>query len=132
LVKSPWTGKSIEHRTHGAALTPDEKELWISDQDGKALFVFDATQTPPVQRAAVSLSSGGHGWVTFSLDGKYAWCHTPDVIDVRTRQVVASLKDEQGKPVAGSKFIEVHFKDGKVVAMGDQFGLGRVTGKGRN
>ena len=31
----------IPHRTHGAALTPDESELWISDQDGKKLFVFD-------------------------------------------------------------------------------------------
>jgi hypothetical protein len=126
LALAPDTGKSIPHRTHGAALTPDEKELWISDQDGKALFVFDATKTPPEQRAAVTLSAGGHGWVTFSLDGKYAWCHTPDVIDVKTREVVATLKDETGKQISGSKFIEVHFKDGKVVAMGDQFGLGRA------
>jgi DNA-binding beta-propeller fold protein YncE len=126
MALAPDTGATIPHRTHGAALTPDEKELWISDQDGKSLFVFDATKNPPVQRAAVKLSGGGHGWVTFSLDGRYAWCHTPDVIDAKTREVVATLKDEAGKPIAGSKFIEVHFKDGKVVAMGDQFGLGRA------
>jgi DNA-binding beta-propeller fold protein YncE len=116
----------IAHRTHGAALTPDEKELWISDQDGKKLFVFDARQTPPKETGHVDLSAGGHGWVTFSLDGKYAWCHTPDVIDARTKNVVATLKDEDGKLVSGSKFIEVHFRNGKVVAMGDQFGLGRA------
>ena len=65
--------------------------------------------------------------MTFSLDGRYAWCHTPDVIDVRARSIAATLKDENGKPVCGSKFIEVHFRDGKVVEMGDQFGLGRKS-----
>jgi hypothetical protein len=93
---------------------------------GKRLFVFDATQTPPKLTGHVDLSLGGHGWVAISLDGRYAWCHTPDVIDVPARKVVATLKDEHGTPVCGSKFIEIHFRDGKVVAMGDQFGLGRA------
>jgi DNA-binding beta-propeller fold protein YncE len=115
----------IPHRTHGAALAPDEKELWISDQEGKKLFAFDATQMPPKEAGHVDLTQGGHGWVTFSLDGRYVWCHTPDVIDTRARKIVATLKDENGKPVCGSKFIEVHFRDGKVMNMGDQFGLGR-------
>jgi hypothetical protein len=74
----------------------------------------------------VDLTVGGHGWVTFSLDGRYAWCHTPDVIDARSRKIVTTLKDENGNLVSGSKFIEVHFRDGKVVDMGDQFGLGRA------
>src|SRR6266480_2749734 len=82
------SSKTIPHRTHGAALTPDEKELWISDQDGKKLFIFDATKMPPKELAYVDLTAGGHGWVTFSLDGKYAWCHTPDVIDVKERKIV--------------------------------------------
>jgi hypothetical protein len=119
----------IPHRTHGAAFTPDEKELWISDQEGKKLFIFDATQTPPKETGHVDLSRGGHGWVTFSLDGRYAWCHTPDVIDARTKKIVATLKDENGNPVCGSKFIEVQFSGGKVVNMGDQFGLGRAAVK---
>ena len=116
----------ISHRTHGAGLTPDEKELWISDQEGKKLFVFDATRMPPHQTASVDLSEGGHGWISFSLDGRYAWCHTPDVIDVKTRKVVATLRDDSGKPVSGSKFLEVQFRNGKLVQMGDQFGLGRL------
>jgi hypothetical protein len=127
LAEDPQsTGKTIPHRTHGAGLTPDEKELWISDQDGKKLFIFDATQKPPKESGHVGLTEGGHGWVTFSLDGKYAWCHTPDIIDVKTRKIVATLKDESGNRVSGSKFLEIHFRDGKVVAMGDQFGLGRA------
>ena len=118
-------GEPILHRTHGAALTPDETELWISDQESRKLFIFDNTQMPPVQTGELDLSQGGHGWVTFSLDGRYAWTHTPDVFDARTKKKVATLRDENGNPVSGSKFIEVHFRDGKVVAVGNEFGLGR-------
>ena len=116
----------IRHRTHGAGLTPDETELWISDQEGKKLFVFDATQMPPRQKGQVELSIGGHGWVCFSLDGRFAWSHTPDIIDAKTKKVIGTFKDENGKPFASSKFIEVHLRDGKVVNMGNEFGLGRA------
>jgi hypothetical protein len=121
-----FAGKEhIAHRTHGAALTPDERELWISDQVGKKLFIYDATKMPPEPKGDVELSQGGHGWVTFSLDGRYAYTHTPDVFDAKTKKLVATLKDESGVPVSGSKYFEVHFRDGKVVEMGSEFGLGR-------
>lgn len=119
--------KPIPHRTHGAGLTPDETELWISDQEGRKLFIFDATKMPPAPKGQVELSQGGHGWVCFSLDGRYAWSHTPDVFDVKTKKLVATLKDETGKAVSSSKFIEIHFRDGKVVKMGNEFGLGRKS-----
>ncbi len=115
----------ILNRTHGAGLTPDEQELWISDQIGQKLFIFDATQMPPTPKGYVELSQGGHGWVCFSLDGRYAWSHTPDVFDAKTKERIAILKDETGRPVSSSKFIEVHFRQGKVVRMGNEFGLGR-------
>jgi hypothetical protein len=121
----------IPHRTHGAGLTPDETELWISDQEGRKLFIFDATKMPPEPKSHVDLSDGGHGWVCFSLDGRYAWCHTPDVFDVKTKQLAATLKDETGKPVGSSKFLEIHFRDGKVVEMGNEFGLGRKESTSR-
>ncbi len=115
----------IGHRTHGAGLTPDETELWITDQQSKRLFYFDATQTPPKQMGSVDLSMGGHGWVTHSLDGKYVYSHTPDVFDQKTKKLLATLKDQNGRPVASSKFIEIHFRRGQVVEMGNEFGLGR-------
>ena len=45
--------------------------------------------------------------------------------DAKTKNLVASLKDESGAPVSSSKFIEVHFRDGRVVQVGNEFGLGR-------
>ena len=115
----------IEHRTHGVALTPDERELWISDQDGKKLFIFDATQMPPIPKGHIDLSVTGHGWVNFSLDGHFAWCHTPDIFDAKTKRQIATLHDENGKKVGSSKLIEVQFQRGKVVRMSSEFGLGR-------
>ncbi len=117
----------LERRTHGIGLTPDEKEIWISDQDGKRLYVFDATSMPPQQTGHVDLSVGGHGWVTFSLNGRFAWCHTPDVIDTASKKIVATLRDDTGQPVGSSKLFEAKFRDGKVVAVGDQFGVGRAV-----
>ena len=119
----------IKHRTHGAGLTPDEKELWVSDQDGKKLFIFDSTVMPPTQKGHVDLSIGGHGWVCFSLDGAYAWSHAPDVFDAKTKKKIAQLEGPDGKPFASSKFLEVHIDDGKVVQIGNEFGLGRAHGE---
>lgn len=121
---------TLNRRTHGAGLTPDEKELWISDQDGRRLYVFDATKMPPVEKTSVALSAGGHGWITFSLDGRHAWSHTPDVIDAATKKIVATLKDEKGNPVSSSKFFEAVFVDGKVARVSDQFGVGRAKQMG--
>jgi hypothetical protein len=116
----------IPHRTHGAGLTPDETELWISDQEGQKLFIFDATQMPPRAKGHVSLIAKGHGWVCFSLDGRYAWCHTSDVYDARTKERVALLKDQQDRLFSSSKFVEVHFRENKVIRVGNEFALGRA------
>lgn len=116
----------IPNRTHGAGLTPDETELWISDQKGQKLFIFDSTKMPPTPKGHVELSVGGHGWVCFSLDGKYAWNHAPDIFDARTKEKIGMFKDASGKPVSSSKFIEIHFDEsGKVVEMSNEFALGR-------
>jgi hypothetical protein len=121
-----YAGPELIHaRTHGAGLTPDESELWISDQQGRRLFIFDATKMPPTPKGHVELSQGGHGWVTFSLDGRFAYSHAPEIYETKTKKLVGTFKDENGKPISGSKYIEVHFRDGKVVEVANEFGLGR-------
>ena len=89
-----------------------------------AVHIFDATAMPPRQVASIRLRDEP-GWVTFSLDGKFAYPSTGEVIDTATRKIVATLADEKGGEVHSEKMVEVHFKDGVPVATGDQFGLGR-------
>jgi DNA-binding beta-propeller fold protein YncE len=96
--------------SHGIGLTPDEKELWVVDAFNQRLHLFDATVMPP--KPIVSLKVRDEpGWVTFSIDGQYAYPSTGDVIDVKTRATVAGLKDETGREVQSEKI---------------QFGIGQM------
>jgi DNA-binding beta-propeller fold protein YncE len=110
--------------SHGVGLTPDEKELWVSDAFNSRLHIFDATTMPPKQRGSISLREQP-GWVTFSLDGRTAYPSTGEVIDTRTKQILVALQDEAGRPVHSEKLLEIDFKDGKPYRAGDQFGIGR-------
>ncbi len=116
--------------SHGIGLTPDERELWLCDGANNRLHVFDNTVMPPVQRTSIVVRDMP-GWITFSTDGKYAYPSTGDVIDVKTRKIVATLEDGQNNSVQSEKMIEIHFRDGKPVGAGDQFGLGQVKNKTR-
>ena len=113
--------------SHGVGLTPDEKEVWLCDAHNQSLHVFDNTTSPPTQVKTIKLRDEP-GWVTFTTDGKYAYPSTGEVIDVKTKQIVTALSDEKGGPVMSEKLVQVDVgPDGKPVANGDQFGLGRVA-----
>lgn len=112
--------------SHGIGLTPDEKELWLTDAVNSRLHIFDATVLPPKQVASIPLRDQP-GWVTFSIDGKYAYPSTGDVVEVKTRKVICGLKDEQGREVQSEKLLEIDFAGQKVARTGDQFGLGRLV-----
>ena len=66
------------------------------------------------------------GWVTFSLDGKFAYPSTGEVFDVKTKKLITTLADEKGGEVHSEKMVEIDFNGGKPIRTGDQFGLGRV------
>ena len=110
--------------SHGIGLTPDEKELWLSDGANERMHIFDATVMPPKQVATIKLRDQP-GWVTFSMDGRYAYPSTGEVIDLKTRQIVATLTDEKGRQVQSEKVVEVVMEDGHPTRSGDQFGVGR-------
>jgi len=111
--------------SHGIALTPDEKELWLADGHNNRIHIFDLTGPTPRQSGGVALRDMP-GWITFSLDGRLAYPSTGDVVDVRTRLIVATLQDENGAPVQSEKLLEVDFKDGQPVRAGNQFGVGEA------
>jgi DNA-binding beta-propeller fold protein YncE len=110
--------------SHGVGLTPDERELWLADGANNALHIFDARRMPPRQVATIKVRDQP-GWITFSLDGRYAFPSTGEVIDTKTRKIVATLTDEVGRAVQSEKVVEVVFAGNRAVRAGDQFGIGR-------
>ena len=111
--------------SHGVGLTPDERELWLCDSHNSKLHVFDNTVMPPRQLLSIDLRDQP-GWITFSLDGRYAYPSTGDVIDVKSHKILLGLTDETGAQVQSEKLLEVDFAREKVTQTGDQFGIGRV------
>ena len=110
--------------SHGVALTPDERELWLSDGANSMVHIFDARAMPPKQVASIKVRDQP-GWITFSLDGRHAYPSTGEIVDTKTRRIVTALTDEMKRMVQSEKVVEVVFADGKVVRTGDQFGIGR-------
>jgi len=111
--------------SHGIGLTPDERELWLADGHNQKVHYFDATVMPPKQLGSIALRDDP-GWVTFSIDGRYAYPSSGEVIEVATHQIVATLEDEEKRHVGSEKLLEIDFADGQPVRNGNQFGLGMV------
>jgi hypothetical protein len=111
---------------HGIAWTPDENQVWVNDGGEPKVHVFDMQATPPRELEPVAVSHASH-WITFSIDGRFAYAagrkgsdDVTDVIDVPTYQRVSSLEPSED-------LLEIDFDGGTVVAVGNQFGVGRVT-----
>ncbi len=95
------------------------------DSTNSYIHVFNVAQLPPTQIASIALSGGTSHWVSFSIDGRFAYPAGPhgttkpvDVIDTQTKRKVASIP-------ASRNIVEVDFDGGKVVEVGKQFGIGR-------
>ncbi len=109
--------------SHGIALTPDERELWVCDGYNMRLHIF--SPTPPYQQQTTIPLQDMPGWIVFSLDGKFAYPSSGEVIETKTRKILLTLKDEFNNSVASEKMVEIQFKNGKALMAGDQFGIGR-------
>lgn len=118
-------GQPLRHGcpSHGIAMSPDESRIWVADGFNSTVHIFDATVMPPRFIDRIQLR-GQPGWVTFSIDGSIAWPSTGQAIDTRTHAIIAELTDEEGRAVESEKLLEVDFRGGEVVAVGDQFGRG--------
>ncbi len=110
--------------SHGVGFTPDEKEIWLCDGHNMRLHVFSGQ--PPYQQLTTIAVQDMPGWITFSLDGRYAFPSSGEVIDVHTRKILTRLTDENFNSVSSEKMMEIDFVAGKPVKAGDQFGIGRV------
>jgi YVTN family beta-propeller protein len=80
--------------THGLALTPDGKELWVTSLLDDSIYIYDL-QT---RKFSGPLATGdGPNWIVFSPDGKYGCVSNTDsddvsIFDVKERRAVARVK----------------------------------------
>jgi len=126
---------------HGISLSPDEKEIYLIDGVNSYVHVFDVTglpKTAPKQVADIKLSRpiagqsesscaydcGKEGWMLHSSSGRYVFVgDTGDVIDTRTRQIVANISTLQNT----RKYIEIDWRNGRPSFTTNRYGLGYVT-----
>ena len=109
-------------QSHGVALTPDEKEVWVVDAKNQRLHLYDATVLPgkaPVYITSIKLPSKPV-WVQFSHDGRFAYTSGGEVVDTSTRQVVAKTSSAKVR-------IQIDFSEGVPVHAYVRYGLGYVT-----
>jgi DNA-binding beta-propeller fold protein YncE len=108
--------------SHGIALTPDEKEIWLADGIFKKIHIFSNTDDP--QEIDTIDTPAGTYWMTFGLDGKLAYASSGDIIDVKTHKIVGHMVDEYGRPLYSEKLLDMTFENGHVQRVSNQFANG--------
>jgi hypothetical protein len=142
--------------SHGIALTPNGREVWVVDTRLTGIHVWDVSSVPSgapkyigfiktratgktltgqTDPAASNDATSTPSWIAASYDGKYMYPESGEIIDVATHKVIGQLRgktvDSSGNtvnaPYSHSRFIlEVDFNGGQAVAVTDQFGVGRA------
>jgi hypothetical protein len=88
------------------------------------VHVFDITGAEPKLTHSFPVRDQP-GWVTFTMDGRFAIPSTGEVIDVARKRITTTLSDESGRPVQSEKLLEIVFDGNRPKQAGDQFGVGR-------
>jgi YVTN family beta-propeller protein len=99
----------IKDETHGSAISPDGRTLWVNSHDSNAVFVYSLPGLKLLGYVPVTQGKeeAGHpvssipSWITFTADGSTAYvsCDNADtvfVIDARTMKEVATIPVETG------------------------------------
>jgi hypothetical protein len=114
--------------SHGLSLAPDRPELWVLDAPNSVVHLFDVSAlpgAPPVPLEDVRLSKpisgdespcsrscGRIGSLLHSADGRFVYVgDSGDVIDTRTREIVANLEALHNSRVQ----LEVDWLNGQAV-----------------
>ncbi len=94
LVLHPVPYETFDTFTHGLALSPDQRQVWLTSLLDDCIYVYDLKSNKVVAR----MNTGeGPNWVAFTPDGKY-FCvsntATDDVsiFDVKSRREAARIK----------------------------------------
>jgi len=118
LAQMPNVPARKPHSTdsHGINLRPDQKEVWFVDGVFGYVYAYDVSKLPPRLVAEMPIfkdpkETPKPGWVSFSIDGKYAYPDGGVVYDAVTHKVVTYIPTSE-------KLIEIQFRDGKPIKAG--------------
>ncbi len=78
---------------------------------------------PPKQKTRIA-ARDCVDWVSFSMDVRVAYSSTGEIIDAKTKNIVSTLRDEEGHDVRSEKMLDLVIVNGKVIRAGNQFGAG--------
>lgn len=115
-IPSPPSRKPHSTPSHGLNLHPNQREVWMVDGVYGYVYVFDVSSPKPAQIASIPIFADPKerphpGWISFSIDGAYAYPDGGVVIDTKTKRVVARIPTSE-------KLVEIDFENGKAVAVG--------------
>ncbi len=103
-------------------MTPDEKEIWLADGIFKKIHIFSNTDDPK-EIDTIDTPAGTY-WMTFGLDGKYAYASSGDIIEVKTHKIIGQMKDEYGHTMYSEKLLDITFDNGHAQRVSNQFANG--------
>lgn len=110
--------RAPHHHTpsHGVAVRPGGREVWVSDDVHGYVHVFDVSSMPPRQVASIPLFARPEdqpkpSWITFSLDGRLAYLSCNAVVDADARAVIARIDTSE-------RLLEIDFADDRPVRAG--------------
>jgi len=110
--------------SHGIALSPDQRYLWVADRPNRAVHEFSISGLPhraPVMIATVHISGRHLGWLNISRDGRYLFAgDAGNVINTQTRTTVARI----GALVDSRYNIEIDWAGPRVCAAYPRASLG--------
>jgi YVTN family beta-propeller protein len=100
LPAAPPPACVLEPRTptHGLALTPDDKQLWVTSLSDSGVYVYDVA----TKKLSAEIHTGKcPNWITVSPDGRYVAVSNSDsddcsIIDANTEREVARVKVGKG------------------------------------
>ena len=125
--------------SHGIALSPDERQVYVIDAVNKVVQFWDVSRVKegvaPTQIGVVPVAGlsgnenacvydcGRGGWLQLSLDGRYLFVgDSGEVIDTATREVITTL----ATLAQTKKSIEVDWQNGVPIATSGRTGVGYV------
>lgn len=110
-IPNPPAHRPHSTPSHGINIRPDQQEVWVADTTYGYVYVYDISGGRPKRIASVPVYAKPEdrphpGWISFSIDGSYAYPDGDAVIDTKTKKVVSHIPTSE-------KLLEIDFKDGK-------------------